>query len=81
MNERNDEVDGSSSSSSSSSSSVAAAGAGEDDLETMLELSRARAEKETVPPQYQREEFELPLNTINSVNEEEKENIASSKPR
>ena len=57
------------------------AGAGEDDLETMLELSHARAEKETVPPQYQREEFELPLNTINSVNEEEKENIASSKPR
>ncbi|CAL6321970.1 unnamed protein product [Bathycoccus prasinos] len=47
----------------------------------MLELSRARAEKESVPPQYQREEFELPLNTINSVNEEEKENIASSKPR
>ena len=78
VNERNDEVDGSS---SSSSSSVAAAGAGEDDLETMLELSRARAEKESVPPQYQREEFELPLNTINSVNEEEKENIASSKPR
>ena len=52
-------------------------------METMLELSRDRAEKESVPPQYQREEFELPLNNTSDpvVNEEEKENIASSKSR
>ena len=80
VNESNDDGNASLSSSLGEGATVAV----QDDLETMLELSRARAEKDAVSPQYQREEFELPLNTASSdpvVNEGEKENIASSKPR
>jgi len=80
VNESSDDGNASLSSSLGEGATVAV----QDDLETMLELSRARAEKDAVSPQYQRQEFELPLNTASSdpvVNEGEKENIASSKPR
>ena len=86
VNENNEDDEGdlsfSSSSSSSSSPSEAATVTAQRDLQTMLELSRARAEKQVLP-QYQRKEFELPLNNTSDpvVNEEEKENIASSKSR